>query len=206
MWRYLKYFVPIILSIIVIISVFLFPLSGDVDLEEIYRVSITIGCVFFGAIWFLYQSKPSHKFTLHIAGAISLFVLPFIILIVDVDYNFYMTNLISDNDNFRTSYFSLVLICLIILYCLRFYAKDRQDIFSLLKLLLILTSLILTIILFFEVLDDAVLDNIGMTVLILTIFLTLLHIIDMIIWEKNRKVSPQKTNELEELIDQISGK
>ncbi|MEM8889840.1 MAG: hypothetical protein AAGD28_17830, partial [Bacteroidota bacterium] len=63
MWKYLKYFVPAICPLVWAIYVFVLRNMFSYRLTDSVLFVSGSGMILFGAIWYLFHTKPGHKFS-----------------------------------------------------------------------------------------------------------------------------------------------
>ncbi|MEM6804351.1 MAG: hypothetical protein AAF696_23320, partial [Bacteroidota bacterium] len=90
-------------------------------------------------------------------------------------------------------------------YILRFYFRPKQDVFAVLKLLLVLLFTILAIVNLTLIEDENTHIFSAITFLILSLLLPGIHTLDMVLWEKQQSKKQQNMETLDDLIDKISG-
>lgn len=158
-----------------------------------------------GATWYLIFSKKGHRFTVLISLALFGGVLIFLLRAmrwVEVGY----INQLFWGKSIGIWYFCAGASLASALYMVRFYMKPVQDIFSIIKLLIVLLSTILLGVNVFFIEDQKIITFSVTTILFLLLILTILHITDMIIWERKNLNEISELNTLDNMIEEISGK
>ncbi|MDW3648457.1 MAG: hypothetical protein R8P61_15430 [Bacteroidia bacterium] len=204
MWKYLKYFVPAICPIIWALYVFVLRNMFSYRLTDTVLIISGTCMLLFGAIWYLFYSKPQHRFTPAIIISLVFTLSPLFLRatsLVDIDY---MAKWWLDRPLFVWQ-ICLGLLILAFFYLLRFYFRPAQDPFSVLKLLIILLVVILAIVNFLFIDDDTTLTFSAVTVISLLSILPVVHIFDMLFWEGKMKREKENINSLDDLIEKISG-
>lgn len=205
LWRYLKYFIPIVLP-----PLFVFiPAVGHtvvtlLEFESGYGlVKESLWLFLFSSSWYIFHSKPQYiyKIPLLVSLWISFFLLLSFVFFPHWDYSFFDS--IFWGMNLWNWYFLIGLTGFIIVYFLRFYHKERYDILGIIKFLLI--ALLYMVTSFSVIFRKEFMFFAMILIFLMGITLLIVHLIDMIRWElsKPKKVDAPQT--LEVLIDQISG-
>lgn len=207
MWKYLKYFVPIISAIIILVFAGFYGINYGKN-SELSKQAVWIFLVcflFFSISWYLFTSKPEHKFSYLIIFLFFLLICPSLILSVSTNEQSFLKKILIDEGG-NLGYMCLISLLLAFVYSLRFYFKTVQDVYSILKLLLVLTTVILSIVFFLELIEDIRIKSyLGITIFSLLLLSTVIHIVDMIHWERNKEKEINSQDSLNSLIDQISG-
>ena len=204
MWKYLKYFVPAICPIIWAIYVFILRNMFSYRLTDTVLIISASFMLLFGAIWYLYHTKPKHRFSPAILLALGFTLSPVFLRatsLVEIDF---MEKWWLDRPLF-VWLTSLGLLITALFYLLRFYFRPAQDPFSVLKLLMVLLVVILAVVNFLFIEDETTLTFSAVTIISLLSLLPVVHIFDMLFWEGKMKREEENINSLDDLIEKISG-
>ncbi|MEM6804349.1 MAG: hypothetical protein AAF696_23310 [Bacteroidota bacterium] len=178
----IPFFIPIFTYLLIVIVNHNTEILGEKSIGLLWTVALSAMI-----IWCLKYSKPLRRYSLHLSLSILFAISPFVGIHLGILEPDFHHNLFPKNSSY-VWFNGLSGLIILGIYVFRFLAKPEKNIFSILKLALILYLISLVVFSPFiapniQILEFGMISGIGAMIL-----LVMIHAFEMIIWEKKRDV------------------